>query len=348
MRQDATQRQVLEGMSGTAFGALAAPTRLASTRCCSSATSRFSASTPSTTSPRSTRATTICRPTTRRRRTPRSSRPRAGDDRVPSCSTSTRSRRASPCPRKNCASTTRRTRSATRRPEERCASHILVKAEKTPGREREGQGEGRAPAGRTAQTPASFADLARRTATTLALAQRGGDLDFLAAARWSSLRGRRVRAQAGRDQRRGRERLRLPHHPGHRHPAAARRASSRCAPRSRTGEEAAGAERLPEVAVDFTNMVYEQADSPPAAEKFARDAHGRHVTRMRRCLRRWRWPTPHLLEALFGADATAEQAQHRGRRVGPNQPGLRPVVSTAGATSAPSPRSRRWCVRRWR
>ena len=105
------------------------------------------------------------------------------------------------------------------------------------GRAREGQGQGRGAARRgEARTRRRSPSWRRRTPTTRARPSKRRRPRLLRPRRdGQALRGRGVRAQAGRDQRRRRDRLRLPHHPGDRR--ARRREAQlrrRCAPRSRT------------------------------------------------------------------------------------------------------------------
>ena len=76
--------------------------------------------------------------------------------------------------------------------------------------------------------------------------------------------------EAGRDQRRGRERLRLPHHPARRGARGGEKSSFE-AVRAEIEDEVKkqlAQKRFAEAAVEFTNMVYEQSDSlKPAVDK---------------------------------------------------------------------------------
>ena len=104
-------------------------------------------------------------------------------------------------------------------PEERRASHILVKADKdAPKAERDkARAKAEALLAEVRKNPQAFAEIAKKNSDDEGSAAKGGDLDFFGrGAMVKPFEDAAFAPEAGRDQRRRRERLRLSHHPGHR------------------------------------------------------------------------------------------------------------------------------------
>jgi len=222
-------------------------------------------------------------------------------------------------------------------PEERRASHILVKAEKGgPAAERE---KARAKAEKllaeVKKSPGSFADIARKNSDDPGSAERGGDLDFF---------GRAAMVKPFEDAAFGLK-------PGeisgvvesdfgfHIIQVTGARGGEKKTfeqVRAEIEDEAKKQQaqtRFAAAAVEFTNMVYEQSDSlKPAADKFKleiRSAQG---------LKRAAAPgttgalaNPKFLEALFGTDAVKNKRNTEAVEVGPNQLAAGRVVQYAAA-----------------
>lgn len=210
-------------------------------------------------------------------------------------------------------------------PEERRASHILVKADQSaPKADRE---KARAKADRlladVKKNPASFADLARKNSDDPGSAERGGDLDFFGRgamvkpfedAAFSLAQGSisevvvsdfgyhiiQVTGQRG----------------GEKRTFEAARSEIETEVRKQLAQR-----KYAEAALDFTNMVYEQADSlKPAAEKFKlqlRTAQG--VQRTPAAQAAGPLGNAKFLEALFGSDALRNKRNTEALEVGPNQ-----------------------------
>jgi len=222
-------------------------------------------------------------------------------------------------------------------PEERRASHILVKAEKGgPAAERD---KARAKAEKllaeVKKSPGSFADIARKNSDDPGSAERGGDLDFF---------GRAAMVKPFEDAAFGLK-------PGeisgvvesdfgfHIIQVTGARGGEKKTfeqVRAEIEDEAKKQQaqtRFAAAAVEFTNMVYEQSDGlKPAADKFKleiRSAQG---------LKRTPAPgttgalaNPKFLEALFGTDAVKNKRNTEAVEVGPNQLASGRVVQYAAA-----------------
>ena len=210
-------------------------------------------------------------------------------------------------------------------PEERRASHILIKAEKSaPAADR---AKARAKAeqllAEVRKNPASFADLARKNSEDPGSAERGGDLDFFA-------RGAMVKpfedAAFGLKQGEisGVVESDFGYHviqvTGARGGETKSFDSVRAEIAAEVGKQLAQ-RRYSEAALEFTNLVYEQADSlKPAADKYKLEI--RNVQNVRRN------PGPEtagplanakFLDALFGTDALRNKRNTEAVEIGPNQ-----------------------------
>lgn len=226
-------------------------------------------------------------------------------------------------------------------PEERRASHILVKADKSaPKAERD---KARAKAERllaeAKKNPASFADLARKNSDDPGSAERGGDLDFFGRgamvkpfedAAFSLAQGAisdvvesdfgfhiiQVTGQRG----------------GEKRTFEAARGEIETEVRKQLAQR-----KYAEAAIDFTNTVYEQADSlKPAAEKFKlqlRTAQG--VQRTPAAQAAGPLGSAKFLEALFGSDALRNKRNTEALEIGPNQLASGRVVDYKPAQQRP-------------
>lgn len=195
-------------------------------------------------------------------------------------------------------------------PEERRASHILIKADKDTADERaKAKAKAEALQAEITKNPASFADLARKNSQEAGSAEKGGDTDLFIA------RGDTDKAyedalfalkkpgdlSAVTETKDGFYILQL---------KAARGGDKRSFESVRAEIEQERKKQLAQAefskdATDFTNLVYEQADSlKPAADRLkleVRTAKG--VTRTPAADASGPLASPKFLEALFGADA---------------------------------------------
>jgi peptidyl-prolyl cis-trans isomerase D len=210
-------------------------------------------------------------------------------------------------------------------PDERRASHILVKADKSaPKADRE---KARAKAdrllGEVKRNPASFADLARKNSDDPGSAERGGDLDFFG-------RGAMVKpfedaafalAQGAIsdvvESDFGYHIIQLTgQRGGEKRTFEAARSEIENEVRKQLAQR-----KYAETALEFTNLVYEQADSlKPAADKFKlplRIAQG--VQRTPGSQASGPLSNAKFLEALFGSDALRNKRNTEALEVGPNQ-----------------------------
>ncbi|MBS0435727.1 MAG: SurA N-terminal domain-containing protein [Proteobacteria bacterium] len=210
-------------------------------------------------------------------------------------------------------------------PEERRASHILVKAEKSaPAAEREkAKAKAEHLLAELRKAPASFADLARKNSDDPGSAQRGGDLDFF---------GRGAMVKPFEDAAFGLKQGEISgvvesdfgYHiiqvTGIRGGGKKSFEQVRAEIEDEAKKQQAQS-RFAAAAVDFTNMVYEQADSlKPAAEKFKLELRSASDVK--------RTPAPgasgalanaKFLEAIFGTDSVKNKRNIEAVEVGPNQ-----------------------------
>jgi peptidyl-prolyl cis-trans isomerase D len=210
-------------------------------------------------------------------------------------------------------------------PEERRASHILVKADKSaPAADRaKARAKAEGLLAEVKKNPASFADVARKNSDDPGSAERGGDLDFFA-------RGAMVKpfedAAFGLKQGEisGVVESDFGYHiiqvTGVRGGDKKSFESVRAEIADEVGKQLAQ-RKYSEAALEFTNLVYEQADSlKPAADKFKLEI--RNVSNVRRA------PGPEtagplangkFLEALFGTEALRNKRNTEAVEIGPNQ-----------------------------
>jgi peptidyl-prolyl cis-trans isomerase D len=210
-------------------------------------------------------------------------------------------------------------------PEERRASHILIKADKgAPAAERE-KAKARAEAllAEVKKNPASFAEVARKNSQDPGSAERGGDLDFFArGAMVKPFEDAAFALKAGEIS--GVVESDFGYHVIQVTGARGGEKKSFESVRAEIAEEVGKQEaqrKYSEAALEFTNLVYEQADSlKPAADKYKLEI--RNVQNVRRT------PGPEtagplanakFLEALFGADALRNKRNTEAVEVGPNQ-----------------------------
>lgn len=210
-------------------------------------------------------------------------------------------------------------------PEERRASHILIKADKSaPAADRaKARAKAEGLLADVKKNPASFAELARKNSDDPGSAERGGDLDFFA-------RGAMVKpfedAAFGLKQGEisGVVESDFGYHviqvTGVRGGDKKSFESVRAEIADEVGKQAAQRE-FSAAALEFTNLVYEQADSlKPAADKFKLEI--RNVANVRRT------PGPEtagplangkFLEALFGTETLRNKRNTEAVEIGPNQ-----------------------------
>lgn len=210
-------------------------------------------------------------------------------------------------------------------PEERRASHILVKADKSaPPSERE---KAKAKAEKlladVKKNPASFADVARKNSDDPGSAERGGDLDFFG-------RGAMVKPfeEAAFALKQGEISGVVESDFGYHviQVTGVRGGDKKSFEQARAEiaeevtKQLAQAE-YSKVALDFTNMVYEQADSlKPAADRFKLEVRTvQNVRRQPGPETAGPLANPKFLEALFGADALRNKRNTEAVEVGPNQ-----------------------------
>lgn len=197
-------------------------------------------------------------------------------------------------------------------PEERRASHILIKAEKgQPAAERD-KARARAEALLTElrKTPSAFADLARKNSQDTASADQGGDLDFF---------GRGAMVKAFEEAAFGMKPGEISNvvetdfgfhiitvtavRGGDRKPLAEVRAEIEAELRKTQAQR-----RWPELAEQFTNTAYEQADSlQPVVDKLKLEKKTATVTRTPVAGDSGPLASAKLLDAIFSNDAIANK-----------------------------------------
>jgi peptidyl-prolyl cis-trans isomerase D len=210
-------------------------------------------------------------------------------------------------------------------PEERRASHILIKAEKGAAADVRAKAKAKAEAllAELKKSPASFAEAAKKNSEDPGSAERGGDLDFF---------GRGAMVKPFEDAAFGLK-------PGEMsgvvesdfgyhiiQVTGARGGEKKSFEQVRPEIEAerrkqAAQEKFSKDAVDFTNTVYEQAESlKPAAEKFKLEIKtAQDVRRTPAPGATGPLSNPKFLDALFAADTIRNKRNTDAVETGPNQ-----------------------------
>lgn len=226
-------------------------------------------------------------------------------------------------------------------PEERRASHILVKADKAaPAADREkAKAKAEKLLAEVKKNPASFADVARKNSDDPGSAERGGDLDFFArgamvkpfedaafALKQGEISGI-VESDFG---------FHIIQVTGVR--GGQKKTFDQARPEivDEVGKQLAQAEYSKD-ALDFTNLVYEQPDSlKPTADKFKLEIRTvQNVRRKPGPETAGPLANPKFLDALFGPEALRNKRNTEAVEVGPNQLVSGRVVQYAPAHQRP-------------
>ena len=209
-------------------------------------------------------------------------------------------------------------------PEERRASHILIKAEKAAPEAERAKAKAKAEAllAELKKNPAAFADLARKNSEDPGSAEKGGDLDYFGRGAMVKpfedaafgLKPDEVSGVVESDF--GYHIIKL---------AAVKGGEKRGFDTLRAELEAEvktqlAQKRFSEVAVAFTNMVYEQPDSlKPAADKFKLELRtAQNVKRNAVPGATGALANPKFLEALFGNDALRNKRNTEAVEIAPS------------------------------
>ena len=226
-------------------------------------------------------------------------------------------------------------------PEERRASHILIKAEKSASAADRAKAKAKAEGllAELKKNPAAFADLARKNSEDPGSAEKGGDLDFF---------GRGAMVKPFEDAAFG---LKPEELSGvvesdfgyHIIKLAAVKGGEKRSFDAVRGELEAevktqlGQKRFSEVAVEFTNMVYEQPDSlKPAADKFKLELRtAQNVKRVAVPGTVGALANAKFLDALFGADALRNKRNTEAVEIAPNTMVSGRVLQYAAAHQLP-------------
>ena len=226
-------------------------------------------------------------------------------------------------------------------PEERRASHILIKAEQgMPAADRaKARSKAEALLAELKKTPAAFAALARKNSEDPGSAEKGGDLDFFA-------RGAMVKAfeDAAFSLKQGEVSGVVDSDFGfHIIQLTAVRGGEKRSFESVRAEiederkKQLAQTRFSELAVEFTNMVYEQPESlKPVIDKFKLELRSvQGVKRTPAADASGPLANPKFLDALFGNDAVRNKRNTEAVEVGPNQLASGRVVQYAAAHQLP-------------
>lgn len=226
-------------------------------------------------------------------------------------------------------------------PEERRASHILVKAEKSAPAEARAKAKAKAESllAEVKKNPASFPELAKKNSDDPGSAERGGDLDFFG-------RGAMVKAfeDAAFALKPGETSGVVESDYGYHiiHVTGARGGETKSFEQVRAEIEAdfrrqAAQKKFSELAVEFSNMVYEQADSlKPVVDKLKlplRTAQG--VKRVPAPTAAPPLNNPKFLEALFSGDSLRNKRNTDAVETAPSQLVSGRIVQYAPAHTLP-------------
>ena len=226
-------------------------------------------------------------------------------------------------------------------PEERRASHILIKAEKSAPEAERAKAKAKAEGllAELKKNPAAFADLARKNSEDPGSAEKGGDLDFF---------GRGAMVKPFEDAAFGLKLEELSavvesdfgYHiiklaaikGGEKRSFESMRAELEGEVKTQLAQK-----RFAEVAVEFTNMVYEQPDSlKPAADKFKLELRtAQNVKRSAAPGATGALASPKFLEALFGTDALRNKRNTEAVEIAPSTMVSGRVLQYAAAHQLP-------------
>jgi peptidyl-prolyl cis-trans isomerase D len=226
-------------------------------------------------------------------------------------------------------------------PEERRASHVLIKADKNAPEDQRAKAKAKAEAllAEVKANPSRFAELAKKNSDDPGSASRGGDLDFFGRGAMVkpfedvafSLKPGEVSGLVESDF--GYHIIQV---------TGARGGETRSYEQVRPEIEAEvrtqlAQKRFSEVAVDFTNMVYEQAESlKPAADKFKLEIRtARDVKRVPEPGATGPLANAKFLEAVFAADTLRNKRNTDAIETAPNQLVSGRVVEYAPARTLP-------------
>ena len=227
-------------------------------------------------------------------------------------------------------------------PEERRASHILIKAESAASAAVRAAAKAKADALliEVKKNPAAFADLARKNSDDPGSAEKGGDLDFFARGGMAAKPLEDAAFALKLDEVSGVVESEFGYHIVKL--TALRGGQTRSFDVVRTELEAEVAtqlaqKRFSEVAVEFTNMVYEQPDSlKPVVDKFKLELRtASNVQRTPVAGATGALANPKFLDALFGADAIRSKRNTEAVEVAPSTMVSGRVVQYAAAQQLP-------------
>ena len=226
-------------------------------------------------------------------------------------------------------------------PEERRASHVLIKAEKSAPEADRTKAKAKAEAllAELKKNPAAFADLARKNSEDPGSAEKGGDLDFFGRGAMVKpfedaafgLKPEEVSGVVESDF--GYHIIKLAAVKG----GAKRSFESVRAELEGEVKTQLAQKRFSEVAVEFTNMVYEQPDSlKPAADKFKLELRtAQNVKRVAVPGATGALANQKFLDALFGTDALRNKRNTEAVEIAPSTMVSGRVLQYAAAHQLP-------------